>query len=128
MRIAIVGSREVGDIRRARGEIRSLVFCLMQEHPGEVEVVSGGAVGVDHMAESVAIELACGLRVFPAAWNRYGKRAGFLRNQQIVDYCDEIHAWWNGKSKGTKHTIDLARKAGKPVTIHPIPPPASERR
>ncbi len=62
----------------------------------------------------------------PADWKRLGKRAGFARNQTIVDDCDEVLAWWDGKSRGTAHTIGMARKAGKPVTVHEIATPAQD--
>lgn len=77
--------------------------------------------GVDEHAEQAAIE--CGLVVvsYPAKWKRpdgtVDKGAGFKRNQLIVDQADRVVAFWDGKSRGTKDTIDKARKAGKPVEI-----------
>ena len=47
----------------------------------------------------------------------YGRSAGFKRNALIVAESDEVVAFWDMKSKGTKSTIDLATKAGKPVRI-----------
>jgi len=42
---------------------------------------------------------------------------GFIRNQQIVDACDMVLAFWDGKSKGTQHTISLAKAQKKPTFI-----------
>jgi hypothetical protein len=44
-------------------------------------------------------------------WDKHGKAAGFIRNQEIVDNCDFVVAFWDGASRGTKDTIDRARKA-----------------
>jgi hypothetical protein len=55
---------------------------------------------------------------YPALWDVYGKSAGYRRNADIVKAADRIVAFWDGKSSGTKHTIKLAKQAGKPVEIH----------
>jgi len=107
-KIAIVGSREWADVGAIEDFIIDLPVC---------EVVSGGARGVDSIAAELAKKYEHEVKVFPADWDRHGKRAGFLRNVEIVDYCDELVAFWDGASKGTAHSISLARKANKPVTI-----------
>lgn len=108
-RVAVVGSRDFGDWNAVRAFIRTL--------PAGTTVVSGAARGVDSVAAECA--RACKLAVleFPADWVEYGRSAGFRRNQQIVDAADRVVAFWDGQSKGTAHTIELAKKAGKPVEI-----------
>ena len=54
---------------------------------------------------------------YPADWKTHGKRAGFLRNIEMVDTADAVIAIWDGVSRGTKHSIDYARKQGKEVFI-----------
>jgi len=54
---------------------------------------------------------------FTPEWDKYGKRAGAIRNQEIVNEADTIIAFWDGQSKGTKITIDMALKAGKPLDL-----------
>jgi hypothetical protein len=116
VRIAIVGSRDIGcEIDRCE-EVGDFLDTL----PRDTVIVSGGAPGMDRIGIQLAKNRKMPTEVFSADWNRYGKRAGFLRNQTIVDNCDEVHAWHDGKSRGTAHTIELARRAGKPVTIHHI--------
>ena len=125
MRVAIVGSRcpeFFGDGTRnpAFPAVAESIYDFVHQLPADAVVVSGGATGPDWLGVSAARRRGLDAVEFLPHWNRYGKRAGFVRNQTIVDDCDEVHAWWDGKSKGTKHTIDLARKAGKPVIIHEI--------
>lgn len=107
--VAIVGSRDFADEQAVRAYVRAL--------PTGTTVVSGGARGPDSWAENEARLCALGVVVFHAEWDRLGRRAGFLRNKLIVDRADRVVAFWDQRSRGTQHTIDLAREAGKPVEI-----------
>ena len=80
-------------------------------------VVSGGAPGADSLAEKWAKENKKMLTIYPADWLNLGKRAGYVRNTDIVKNSDMIIAFWDGNSKGTKHTIGLAQKMGKECKI-----------
>lgn len=82
------------------------------------EIISGGAKGADSMAKKYAINNGIKYTEFPAEWDKYGKSAGYRRNEKIVDRADEIIAFWDGQSKGTKHSIDLANNKSKPCHIH----------
>ena len=110
MWVAVVGSRDYPDWKAVREYVESL--------PEGTTVVSGGARGVDSWAERAA--LACGLdtRIFPADWDQFGKRAGFMRNEMIVECADLVVAFWDGQSKGTLHSINLAKRLGKPVEVY----------
>lgn len=105
MKLAIVGSRAFS----ALGLVKS--FVCKQEF-GTV-IISGGAAGVDRMAEVTAHLIGFGTMIYKAEWDKYGQGAGFKRNLTIVEKADEVVAFWDGRSKGTKHTMDLAEKAGK---------------
>jgi len=122
MKLAIVGSRTFNDydlfeywIGYFGGDIivgsRTFNDCDLEE------LVSGGAKGADSLAEEYAKLWGCPIRIFRPDWDKFGKQAGFIRNQQIVDNCDMVLAFWDGKSRGTKDTIDKARKAKKPTFI-----------
>ena len=81
-------------------------------------LVSGGARGVDKMAERAASEFGVPIEVYPANWKRHGKRAGFLRNQTIVDRADELLAFFGkARTPGTSDTIRRAVAKGIPVHI-----------
>ena len=82
-----------------------------------IEIVSGGAQGADALGERYAREKGYSLRVFPADWAQYGRRAGPMRNRQMADYADALLAYWDGKSRGTKNMIEEARARGLKVGI-----------
>jgi len=82
-----------------------------------VNIVSGMARGADALAVRFANEHNVMLYEFPADWDRYGKRAGFLRNEEMGRFADGLLAFWDGESRGTKHMIDFMKSLGKPVHI-----------
>jgi predicted Rossmann fold nucleotide-binding protein DprA/Smf involved in DNA uptake len=112
-KIAIVGSRDYDNLRNVRLYVLSL--------PEGTIIVSGGARGVDQAAERAAKERDdMQTLIYKADWESYGKSAGYRRNITIVDQADWIVAFWDGKSKGTLHTITEAAKRGKEITINPF--------
>lgn len=117
MKVAIVGSRDYPRLELVRMAVKHLT--------PEDTVISGGARGVDSEAAAAAKRNGIPLIVFLADWEKYGKRAGFLRNTQIVEACDVVMAFWDGKSRGTMDTVTKARAAGKPVYLYGTGP-ASE--
>jgi hypothetical protein len=118
-RLAVVGSRDFPDLDWVSYEVSQLL--------ADTILISGGARGVDSVAEDAARAVGLTVRVYKPDWKKYGKGAGFIRNKQIVDDCDELWAFWDGRSKGTKHSIDLALKADKPVTIYYLMDPEKKQ-
>lgn len=79
--------------------------------------------GVDEVAIDHARKRGLETKVWPANWTKYGKPAGFIRNKDIVADSESVAAFWDGKSNGTKNSIDLTRTARKPLLIvHGIEP------
>ena len=112
VKIAIVGSRDYPDLNAVREYVRSL--------PKDTIVVSGGARGVDRTAEYEAVKCGLQVQIFRPNWLKagvYNRAAGFERNLTIVEYADTVVAFLNNDSKGTSHTIRIAKRAGKPVTV-----------
>ncbi len=106
MKIAVIGSRKLKHVD------------LVSYVPKTVtEIVSGGALGIDSCAADYAKVMGIKLTEFLPDYRRYGKGAPIRRNKQIAEYADEGIAFWDGKSKGTKNTIELFKKLGKPITV-----------
>ena len=108
MKLAVVGSR-------GWTKYTSVFIAITSIFPDEI--VSGGAKGVDSMAEQWATLYHVPTKIFLPDWKKYGKRAGAIRNKQIVDYCDKLIAFWDGKSRGTLISIEMAQKAGKLLKV-----------
>lgn len=81
------------------------------------EIVSGGARGADYLGELYSKSKNIKLTVFNAEWRKYGKSAGYRRNVHMGNYCDKALIFWDGKSKGTKHMIELLKSLGKDFQI-----------
>ena len=81
------------------------------------EIVSGNANGADKLGEKYAKQKNINLKIFPADWSRLGKSAGYIRNKEMGEYSDMLIAFWDGKSSGTKHMIDIAKKLGLKIQI-----------
>ena len=108
MKLAVVGSRSFNDFNLLCSKLRQISIS---------EIISGGARGADSLGAKFAKENNIKLTVFPADWDMYGKSAGYIRNKRIIENCDQVIAFWDGNSKGTKHSIDLAKQMNKPTTI-----------
>lgn len=80
-------------------------------------MISGGASGVDTAAADAARARGLDVIVFQPMWGVYGKSAGYKRNIQIVEASDRVVAFWDGTSKGTQHSINIAKEKNKPVEI-----------
>lgn len=81
----------------------------------DVTIVSGRARGADQLGERYARERGYAVDYFPAQWDKHGKAAGMIRNKQMIDSLssdDLVLCFWDGLSRGTKNTIDTARKRG----------------
>lgn len=110
MKIAIVGSRSFDSY----DEIES----HLEQYKGQATlVISGGAKGVDTFGERWAIKNSIPTLIFKPDWDKHGKSAGYLRNKDIVANADLVIAFWDGTSKGTKHSIDIAKTSGKELRI-----------
>lgn len=108
MKIAIIGLRVL--------QIDVAIYI-----PEEVtEIISGGAKGIDLLAENYADIRNIAKRIIKPEYDKYGRAAPLKRNEEIVNISDMVIAIWDGKSHGTKYVIDYAQKMGKPVEVHII--------
>jgi hypothetical protein len=122
LRIIIAGSRDFNDYALLRKEtLRIIKESIGKINRENVTIVSGAAKGADTLGERFAREFGLSLQKFPAQWNKYGNSAGYRRNEQMADFAkakneenaENVHgmliAFWDGKSPGTKHMIELAK-------------------
>lgn len=111
MRTIIAGSRTVSE-NDVIGAIQSCPWS------GFIStVVSGTAKGADKFGEKWANEHKIKINRFPAEWEKYGKRAGPMRNKVMSENADALIAVWDGKSRGTRSMIDMAAKQGLRIFV-----------
>lgn len=115
MKVIIAGSRSFDGNLKLMGMVADAVLKSKFQI---TEVVSGGARGVDLAGEIYARTYNIPVRLFIPDWNEHGKSAGMIRNIEMLKYSDAVIVLWDGVSKGSKHTLDTARKMGKPVYEH----------
>lgn len=102
MNIGIVGSRSFNNYALLHATLED----VHKTYP-ITTIVSGGAKGADTLARTFANTYDnVSLVEYLPDWDTYGKSAGFIRNKLIWDNSDVIVAFWDSKSRGTKHTID----------------------
>lgn len=107
MKLAIIGSRGLW--------VENLGDYLP---PGVTEIVSGGAKGIDSCARQYAQEHGLKLTEFLPDYRRYGRGAPLKRNLEIIAYADQVLAFWDGNSSGTKYVIDQCNRQKKKVTVY----------
>lgn len=113
MKLIIAGSRNFQDYEKLKAGVENLTFPI-------TEVISGNARGADQMGEWWAQQKEIQVRVFPANWSQHGKAAGYIRNKEMANQADALIAFWDGKSKGTKHMIDIALDKGLTTVVEYI--------
>ena len=106
--VCINGSRSIKAIDLDR--------FINPDHIGAV--VTGGAAGVDTIAEHWAKKHRKEWICYLPQWDIYGKRAGMIRNQEMVDFCDILISFWDGKSTGTLQAINYAKSINRPYICH----------
>jgi predicted Rossmann fold nucleotide-binding protein DprA/Smf involved in DNA uptake len=113
-KLAVVGSRSCKD--------KQIVFDFLDKNTANIKyIISGGADGPDEFSRAYCQEHGLPILIFYPEWydktGAFVKSAGFQRNQYIVDEADVVVAFWDGLSKGTAHSISIAKKQGKKVII-----------
>jgi hypothetical protein len=122
-KIIINGSRDFNNYTYLRLMLKEYIMTN-QINPESIEIISGGAKGADTLAIKFAKEYNLNYKVMNADWNKYGKRAGIIRNAEMLTYAISnpndiaiLISFWNGTSKGTKHMIDISNDKGIIVKV-----------
>lgn len=106
--IIIAGSRDFNDYEKLKEVCDYMLSNKKETH--NIIIISGGARGADKLGEQYAKERGYVLQRYLANWDKDGKMAGFIRNVEMAAVADACICFWDGKSKGTKHMIETARK------------------
>jgi uncharacterized phage-like protein YoqJ len=111
MRLAVIGSRNFRDY--------DLLYNKIVFYFGDRAklIVSGGAKGADALAEVFAKQAKIPTKIYEPDWDKFGKAAGMIRNQKIIEGCDAVICFWDGESKGSKNSLSLAKKMKKDTVI-----------
>lgn len=110
MKVAVIGSRGFSDYSKLEKDLERL--------EGVQLIISGGAKGADQLAEKYAESRGIPIQVIKPDYKAHKQGAPIRRNEKIVQEADQVIAFWDGKSKGTKHVIEFAEKLNKGLSIN----------
>lgn len=113
MRTIIAGSRTCTDYIHVRRAVEACGWV-------PTVVLSGGTKGADRLGLLWADDHETDIEIFPADWESDGRKAGYQRNERMAHSAEALIALWDGSSKGTGHMIDIAKRRGLRIYIHPI--------
>lgn len=106
MKVAVIGSRTFADYEF----LKSTLECVYIS-----EIISGGDLGADKLAEKYAEEKGIPIRIIPHTENPEG--TSLNRTYSIITLAQLVIAFWDGKSQGTRDLINYARNKGKQLKI-----------
>lgn len=110
MRVAIVGTRDSNMFHLSE---------IIRRIPAQTSlIISGGAIGVDTLAEQAAEQLGIGFSEILPDYKKYGRHAPLIRNQDIVDSADLVLAFWDYRSRGTAFVLAYCIEKQVPVQVY----------
>lgn len=112
MNIIVAGGRDFNDYPK-------LCYTLSKQFATVAEpvIVCGEARGADSLGRKYAEEFNIPILSYPAEWDKYGKSAGYKRNEQMAKVADTAIVFWDGMSRGSWHMINTMRRLHKPVYV-----------
>lgn len=115
LKVAVVGSRSFQN-----SSFLSSVLDQLREQVGDFTLVSGGARGADTLAATWALQRDLLITEHLPDWSKHGRRAGIIRNRDVVDDADLLLAFWDGDSPGTAHVIEYAREVHVSLVVYEV--------
>lgn len=109
MKVAIIGSRVITEINHD--------YIISHIPRNCSEIISGGAVGIDSIAETISMEINVMFRKILPDYEKYGKAAPTVRNEEIVKAADLVLAFWDCRSRGTANAINACIKHHVPFRV-----------
>ncbi len=124
MKVCVCGSRTLADLtpQEVWAHVDTSIDEYRRDHgvadsvPVEL-LIHGGARGIDTISGEAAKLFGVPVKVYPAHWFLYGKRAGHLRNMEMAMDADLIVAIWDGESVGTQNMMKFCKKMKKPLYV-----------
>ena len=116
-RVIIAGGRDFENYEYMCEKLNDLFYNSTNFEKRDIKIISGMAKGADTFAIRYADEHNLTKILFPANWKLYPRATSFLRNEDMLSIATHLIAFWDGKSSGTKHTIDIAQEKGIPVWV-----------
>lgn len=104
--VIIAGGRDFKDYELLKEKVDFYLTNIPEEC---IQIISGMASGADTLGYKYAVERGYPCIQFPAKWDIHGKAAGHIRNEEMSRHADTLIAFWDGKSRGTKDMIDIAK-------------------
>ncbi|NDY42670.1 DUF2493 domain-containing protein [Dissulfurirhabdus thermomarina] len=105
-KVAVCGSRSIDSYELVRDVLDHLLV------PGDV-ILSGNAPGADRLGERYGAEAGLEVKIIPSQWEKHGLKGTMMRNEVILRSADVVICFWDGKSEGTRHMLEIARRAHK---------------
>lgn len=114
--VIIAGGRDFSDYERLKETANHLLKRKISEGY-KINIVCGMAKGADLLGYRYAKEVGFCVLEFPAQWDLYDKSAGYKRNEEMAKVALACICFWDGKSRGTKHMIDIAKRHGLKLVV-----------
>lgn len=116
-KVIVAGGRDFADYAYLKEKLDEVLGSLGDLDSHLIEIISGMAKGGDTLGIRYAEEHKLTMVLYPANWKKYPRMAGILRNMNMLVTATHLVAFWDGKSHGTKHMIEIAKAKGIPVWI-----------
>ena len=120
VKLIVAGGRDFADYDLLESVIRRQAASTFFPEMFNLTIVSGGARGADQLGERFAREYVLDIDRYIPKWRVngvYNNAAGYQRNELMADNATHLIAFWDGKSKGTKHMINIANRKGLEVQV-----------
>ena len=115
-RVVVAGSRDFTNYTLLCNSL-TRILSKKREEGYKIIILSGRARGADKLGEKYAREQNISIETYPADWEKHGKKAGYIRNKEMIEVANACVVYWDGQSRGSAHTIRLAEEKGVPLRV-----------
>lgn len=121
------GKKKIAVIGSGTFEDYEMLARILDKNAPKIKLIVSGAIrGADTLATQWATERGVPYLVMPARWKdengAHDRGAGFRRNRELIAYADVVLAFYDGESRGTKHSIEIAQQLNKPLKVFNFQP------